>query len=463
MTEIIEIPTGQIVPSRFQSRKRFRGIDKLADSIEELGLIEPILVRPLDGRYELVAGERRWRATKIANLGKITAIVRHLSDSEARRIALEENMQRDDLSRMEEIDGWIRRFDAEMWHRSPAYRNHAEMNDWPDELDEKQAQLRARWLLSKLDSDRRHETDHYANKFIGIVEEIFAEHPHRITWQSFFINDVPLLDLPEPAKKVAVEKNLNKSQAKAMGKLAEDDSPEAEEVMETGRVTVKKGLNEFEEVGVEEASSREIEDAPHAKRLQDRINRYAELRAPDLTSLDTKRFRVLYADPPWYYAQQIEKYGPAERHYPTMKTKDICAMGEGVKGITTEDAVLFLWSTAPKLRDALEVAEAWGFRYTGAHFIWDKVKHNYGHYNSVRHELLLICVKGSCTPDTPKLMDSVQTIERTDEHSEKPERFREIIETLYTEGKRVELFARKELEGWETWGNEIPTQEIQSL
>ena len=170
--------------------------------------------------------------------------------------------------------------------------------------------------------------------------------------------------------------------------------------------------------------------------------------------MPTDKYRVLYADPPWFYAQVIEKYGPAERHYPTMKTPDICAMGDKVKAITTDDAVLFLWSTSPKLKDALDVAAAWGFRYTGAMFVWDKIKHNYGHYNSVRHELLLICTRGSCTPDVAKLYDSVQTIERT-EHSEKPEEFRTIIDAIYTKGKRIELFARRSAPGWDVWGNEV--------
>jgi N6-adenosine-specific RNA methylase IME4 len=86
-------------------------------------------------------------------------------------------------------------------------------------------------------------------------------------------------------------------------------------------------------------------------------------------------------------------------------------------------------------------------------FIWDKVKHNFGHYNSVRHELLLLCTRGSYPREGKTLIDSVQTIERSDEHSEKPEEFRKIIETIYPAAKKIELFARKEVQGWETWGN----------
>lgn len=177
----------------------------------------------------------------------------------------------------------------------------------------------------------------------------------------------------------------------------------------------------------------------------------------DAPPLPTDKYRVWYADPPWKYNDSgvinDDNYGRAERHYPTMTIGELCAMGEGIKDRCLPDAVLFLWTTSPLLEDAFKVIRAWGFQYKTS-FVWDKVRHNFGHYNSVRHEFLLVCTRGSCTPDHLKLFDSVQEIERTDTHSEKPEQFRAIIETLYTEGKRIELFARKDHNGWDTWGNE---------
>ena len=169
-------------------------------------------------------------------------------------------------------------------------------------------------------------------------------------------------------------------------------------------------------------------------------------------SLETKdKYRIIYADPPWKYNDKLtEDYGAAENHYITMSIKELCDMK--VKEITEDDAVLFLWTTSPFLEDSFKVINSWGFKYKSS-FIWDKVKHNMGHYNSVRHELLLIATKGSCIPDNRKLYDSVQSIERTDKHSEKPEEFRNIIETLYTFGKKIELFSRTKKEGWETYGN----------
>jgi N6-adenosine-specific RNA methylase IME4 len=134
-----------------------------------------------------------------------------------------------------------------------------------------------------------------------------------------------------------------------------------------------------------------------------------------------------------------------------MTIAELCELP--VKEMVDDDAVLFLWVTSPLLFECEPIIKAWGFKYKTS-FVWDKIKHNMGHYNSVRHEFLLICTRGSCTPDAKQLFDSVQSIERT-QHSAKPEEFREIINTLYPHGKKLEMFARKEApEGWETWGNQ---------
>jgi N6-adenosine-specific RNA methylase IME4/ParB-like chromosome segregation protein Spo0J len=174
----------------------------------------------------------------------------------------------------------------------------------------------------------------------------------------------------------------------------------------------------------------------------------------NVAALPGDKYRIIYADPPWKYSDsrtEVEQYGPAERHYPGMPISDICALPVG--DIAAENAVLFLWTTSPMLEDALKVVKAWGFTYKSS-FVWDKIRHNYGHYNSVRHEFLLIATRGSCVPDEVTLFDSVQSIERSSRHSEKPQEFREIIETLYKYGKRIELFSRGIHDGWDVWGSE---------
>jgi len=177
--------------------------------------------------------------------------------------------------------------------------------------------------------------------------------------------------------------------------------------------------------------------------------------AEKVASLPSQKFTVIYADPPWSYNDKqsgtiSESYGAAEKHYPSMSMAELKALD--VRSLAADNSVLFLWATSPLLPEGLELSRAWGFAYK-ASFVWDKVKHNMGHYNSVRHEFLLLATRGSCTPQISRLFDSVQSIERTG-HSEKPEQFREIIETLYPKGHKIELFARKKSNGWSVWGNE---------
>lgn len=103
-----EIEIGRIRPNPEQPRVQFRedAIDELADSIAERGVLQPILLRPHGDGFEIVAGERRWRAAQRARLHTIPALVREIDDSTAAEIALIENVQREDLNAIEEAEGY---------------------------------------------------------------------------------------------------------------------------------------------------------------------------------------------------------------------------------------------------------------------------------------------------------------------------------------------------------------------
>ncbi len=107
------LPIEWIQPGAYQPRRRFdeEGIQDLARSIKERGVILPIMVRPIAGEensYEILAGERRWRAAQIAGLHEVPVLLRHFSDREAMEIGLIENVQRQDLSPLEEAEGYKR-------------------------------------------------------------------------------------------------------------------------------------------------------------------------------------------------------------------------------------------------------------------------------------------------------------------------------------------------------------------
>lgn len=205
------------------------------------------------------------------------------------------------------------------------------------------------------------------------------------------------------------------------------------------------------EISINEADKRVKEAIAKEKRQEAIAEQIKQPRSGSFVDIynTDKKYRVIYADPPWSYNDKLDttKSGGAVKHYPTMPLEDICAIPVPAE----KNAVLFLWTTSPQLEDSFKVINAWGFKYKSS-FVWDKVGHGMGHYNSVRHEFLLIAVRGSCTPDVKRLYDSVVSIEKT-EHSRKPKEFRDMIDTLYPVGNRLEMFAREAQEGWDVWGN----------
>ena len=169
-------------------------------------------------------------------------------------------------------------------------------------------------------------------------------------------------------------------------------------------------------------------------------------------------YGVILADPPWRYDFSRSNSRKVENQYPTMTTPDIAKVLP--QSIVARDAVLFLWATMPKLRDAFTVMDAWGFEYkTGG--VWDKVTLGMGYYFRGQHELLLVGTRGA--PGCPQMSARPGSIfrEKRGRHSRKPEISYLIVEGMYPDAKRLEMFAREPRPGWDVWGNEVtPTIEI---
>lgn len=161
-------------------------------------------------------------------------------------------------------------------------------------------------------------------------------------------------------------------------------------------------------------------------------------------------FSILYADPPWEYDFSLTDSRQVENQYPTLSVEEI----ENLKlPEIAPDAVLFLWATAPKLLEALAVLDSWGFTYK-TNAVWDKMKLGMGYWFRGRHELLLVGTRGKFSP--PQEEERVPSVLNGDRanHSQKPIEVAEWIESWWPELPKVELFARKQREGWTSWGNE---------
>ena len=169
-----------------------------------------------------------------------------------------------------------------------------------------------------------------------------------------------------------------------------------------------------------------------------------------------KKYNIIYADPPWRY-QDRKCNGACEFHYNTMKIDEICKLP--IQKIAEKDAVLFLWCTYPMLQEALQLINAWGFRYKTIGFQWVKQNKSgngfffgLGRWTRGNTECCLIATKGK-----PKRINnsvSQLIVSPIQAHSKKPSETRDRIVQLMGDMPRIELFARQTADGWDCWGKE---------
>ncbi len=170
-----------------------------------------------------------------------------------------------------------------------------------------------------------------------------------------------------------------------------------------------------------------------------------------------KKYNIIYADPPWRYANKKTggsmKSG-AEAHYETMSIKEICDMP--IKKLAARDCVLFLWVTTPLLPECFEILNAWGFKYKTM-ITWRKIMSmGLGYWFRGQTEHILVCTKGKIKAFRLQEANFIQC--KAEKHSQKPEVFRELIERAIVnipDKVKLELFARKETEGWDVFGNQV--------
>lgn len=199
-----------------------------------------------------------------------------------------------------------------------------------------------------------------------------------------------------------------------------------------------------------------LKDLTTAEKKAARATREAELGARQV-ALPVAKFGVIYADPEWQFetrsAQGMDR--SADNHYPTSPLEAIKARDVG--SLAADDAVLFLWATAPMLPQALEVMAAWGFAYK-TNFNWHKDRIGTGFLNRNRHEHLLLGTRGNVP--APAMGDQFDSsIEAAvGAHSAKPEIFYELIESYFPSLPKIELNARQARKGWVRWGYEAPAE-----
>jgi N6-adenosine-specific RNA methylase IME4 len=188
----------------------------------------------------------------------------------------------------------------------------------------------------------------------------------------------------------------------------------------------------------------------------------------DAKGASMKKYQIIYADPPWSYDDKMKGHSfSLEEEYETQDIDWIKKLP--IKDIALDNSVLFLWAVSPLLPEALEVINAWGFKYKTLAFCWSKIERggawvsNLGRWTMGNVELCLLATKGS--PKRIKENIKQLVVDVRTEHSKKPDIVRSRIVELMGDIPRIELFARgdrdKDLfgknryDGWDVWGNEV--------
>ena len=178
-----------------------------------------------------------------------------------------------------------------------------------------------------------------------------------------------------------------------------------------------------------------------------------------------EKYGIIYADPPWVfrnYSDEWHENHPESKwvgkQYSLMSQEDLKSLP--VENLGDKDSALFLWATMPKLPAAIELMEAWGYKYKTVAFTWikknikaDSLFTGMGFWTRSNAELCLLGTRGH----PKRISRSVKQIivSKRREHSRKPDEARERIVELMGDIPRIELFAREKVGGWDAWGDEI--------
>jgi len=193
-----------------------------------------------------------------------------------------------------------------------------------------------------------------------------------------------------------------------------------------------------------------------------------ELRTELFADLVGRDYQVVLADPPWKYYGDPNKSQAAGKHYPMMSYEELKALP--VKSIMAKKSILFCWTTSSKMSETCRLISDWGLNYRGVFQIWVKTNKEgkpisgqgiRPSFTKPTAEYLLVATtarEGRTYPLLTESMPNVVLAARPGNiHSRKPSEFRKNITDLLGDLRRVELFARESIDGWDAWGNEVPT------
>lgn len=262
---LIKLPASQ--PRRYFD---FSKLEELSRSIQKLGILEPLLVRPLpSGDYELVAGERRLRASQIAGLTEVPVVVHDIDDITTYQVRLVENLQREDLNPLEETEGILELLAIQIQITQEEVSSHLNrMRNVCDRYKQENSELRHN-VMSQPQTQ--------------IIEELFAS-LGRMSWESFVKNRLPLLNLPQDVLEVLRSGQIEYTKAKAIARV--EDEEIRKQLLEDAKVLnlslseIKRKIQDIEQQSKLNSSS-QTETASIKELVDDTFQRFKKAKIWD--------------------------------------------------------------------------------------------------------------------------------------------------------------------------------------
>lgn len=400
MSDVVRVPISEIVVGE---RKRSLGdVTPLAESIAELGLLQPIVITE-DRR--LVAGMHRLEACRKLGWQEIDARIVQADDMRAELAEIDENLVRNELTALERAEQLARR-------KAIYEALHPET---------RKGVAQAIGMHSSL--------GHNVSPTIGLTFVKDAEEKTGLS-RSSICGDIQIATrIPEDVRELLRSTPVaeSKTDLLAIARMPEEEQREvARAIVEHGAASVK--------------------DVKKIRFQQDIARQKTEIESGAVQS-PSGVFDVIAIDPPWPYGREYDPNGSRVANpYPEMSLEDIAAIDLPA----ADDCVLFLWTTHRFLPDAFNLMKTWGFEYK-ATLVWDKERIGMGAWVRMQCEFCLIGIKGRPFWSNTSLRDILREPRR--EHSRKPESFYQFVEAV-TKGRKLDFFSREKRHGWESFGNE---------
>lgn len=405
MTVIREMRIDAIVVGKRLRPLSDTTVKELAESMSQIGQINPVSIHQPNVSPVLVAGNHRLAAAKLLGWETIKAMVLgdKLTDDDLKLAEIDENLARGELSAAERA--------IHIAERKAIY-------------------------------ERKHpETKH------GAVGRGGKKEPKLVS----FSDDT---SKKSGRSKTSIKRDATRANSiPNIASVVGTSLDKGDELDALAKLPVQKQ----DEVIAKAKSGEKVSAKVEAKKVK-----RAEIEqstAAKIVALPAKKYGVIYADPEWKFkafSEETTNHGPQD-HYSVSETEDIAQ--RDIQSIAHSDCVLFLWATVPMLPDALKVMEAWGFEYK-SQIVWVKDRSGTGYWTRNKHEILLIGTRGRPTCPAPGENPESVIVAPVGAHSEKPERFAEIIECLYPNIPKIELNRRGPARhGWDAWGAESETVE----